>query len=378
MIPTLHKSSTASELTTLTYYRGRVALASILRALGIGRNDEVAIQAFTCVAVPEAILAVGAVPTYIDIEKDGYTIDPSDLAAKITPTTKAVVVQHTFGIPADMDRIVAVAAAHGIPVIEDCCHTLTSAWNGRTVGTFGIASFYSFEWGKPLVAGLGGSALTRDEGLAARIEADYRERFLPPSMGRCLKIELQYHLHRLVYRPETYWAVRSAFHLLCRLGATEGNYNHLPGENGPAMDFTLRMAPSAVYRLQRKIAKIDREAEHSRSIACEYHRIFAYSATMLFSPHSAADVTYARFPLRVLDKDSLVAAARRAHLEMAIWYASPVHPLPRDATDSVRYVPGSCPSAEQRCREVVTLPTHSGVGHGYLQRVAKFFSNIRT
>ena len=103
----------------LTYYRGRVALAALLKGLGVGAGDSVAIQAFTCLAVPEAVLATGATPLYVDIEQDRFNMDPPCLAERATASTKAIVVQHTFRIPARMDRIVAIASQHDIPIIED-------------------------------------------------------------------------------------------------------------------------------------------------------------------------------------------------------------------------------------------------------------------
>ena len=140
------------------YFRGRVALYALLKALKVGKGDEVAMQAFTCVANPEAVMAIGALPIYVDVEVDGVNMDPGDLEGKITSRTRAIVIQHTFGIPADIAPLRAIAKRNNIPVIEDCCHTLASRYDGQTVGSFGIGSYYSFEWGKPLVAGIGGGS----------------------------------------------------------------------------------------------------------------------------------------------------------------------------------------------------------------------------
>ncbi|HIE26284.1 TPA: hypothetical protein EYP66_03250, partial [Candidatus Poribacteria bacterium] len=93
----------SSRFAKLTFFRGRVALYAILKALNIGPGDEVATQAFTCVAVPEGIMASGARPVWVDIEVDGYNMDAEDLRRKLTLRTRAIIVQHTYGIPADMD-----------------------------------------------------------------------------------------------------------------------------------------------------------------------------------------------------------------------------------------------------------------------------------
>ena len=103
---------------------GRSGLFLILQALGIERGDEVLLQAFTCNAVPNPILWVGATPIYVDIDEETLNMDPADLEKKITPRAKAIIVQHTFGYPADMNRILEIAKKHNLIIIEDCAHAL--------------------------------------------------------------------------------------------------------------------------------------------------------------------------------------------------------------------------------------------------------------
>ena len=104
-----------------TFNSGRTALFAILKAFSIGPDDEVLLQAFTCVAVPNSIIWVGEKPIYIDID-ESLNIDPTDIERKITVHTKAIIVQHTFGIPAQMDAIIRIARKHHLILIEDCAH----------------------------------------------------------------------------------------------------------------------------------------------------------------------------------------------------------------------------------------------------------------
>lgn len=122
-------------------YKGRIALYVILEALNIGAGDEVVVPGFTCMTVPLPLLSLGATPVYADIRPQDYNVDPTRLEPMVTPRTRAIVVQHTFGIPAEMDCIVETARRRGLHPIEDCCHTLTSSYKGRRVGTFGEAAF---------------------------------------------------------------------------------------------------------------------------------------------------------------------------------------------------------------------------------------------
>ncbi len=356
------------------FFRGRVALYAILRGLGIGPGDEVAIQAFTCLAVPEGVMATGARPLWIDIEVDGYTMDPDDLARKLTPRTRAIVVQHTYGIPTDLDAIVDIAREREIPVVEDCAHTLLSTYRGRRVGTVGVGAFYSFEWGKPIVAGVGGSAVVNDGRLRTEMEAAYRAFKVPPFQTRA-KLLLQYYGYRVLYRPSLYWPVRSLFHALGDLGLVEGNYNPVGAEQ-MADDFSWRMVPESRRRLEKALQDVERLAQHSQWVAQQYrHGISSPELQHPRLPHDSS-VVFARYPLRTPRKRALLEAARRARVELADWYATPVHPLQPGELHAVGYEPGTCPRAERRASEVVSLPTHVRVQPQDVERTLEFFERM--
>lgn len=359
----------------LFFYRGRVALYAILKALGIGPADEVAIQAFTCLAVPEGVMATGARPLWIDIEPNGFNMDAKDLDRKLTPNTKAIVVQHTYGIPAAMDEIEKVARAHNLPIIEDCCHTLASTYRGRRVGTFGVAAFYSFEWGKPVAVGIGGAAVINDDELRQRVANAYQH-YTFPGFKRTLRIQLQYHAFRLLYRPSLYWPVRTLFHTLGNLGLAESNYNPV-NTNGIAEDFRLRMAPVLQKRLHKKLQRLKSLNQHSQKISAYYQEHIQTGAVVHPPVPADAHVIFARYPLITHDKRKLLLEAQKANVEMADWYATPVHPLSGESLSLVHYAQGSCPNAEKRGREVITLPTHFNVREKDAERITNFLNNLR-
>lgn len=361
-------------LTDFTFFRGRVALHAILQGLGISVGDEVAIQAFTCLAVPEGVMASGAHPLYIDVESSGFNMDPDDLERKLTPQTRAIVVQHTFGIPADMPRIIEISQRRAIPIIEDCCHTLQSQSNGRYVGTFGVGSFYSFEWGKPVVAGIGGSALINDPNLKQRVKDAYPT-YQNPGPVALARIQLQYNVFRILYRPSLYWPVRSAFHWLGSLGLAESNYNPV-GTDRIADDFRMRMASALQRRLLRELTKVEKYTGHSRNIAKEYRTHIRSTAVTHPKLPDATDTIFARYPLIARNKADLLGAARQHNIELAEWYATPIHPLSGDELRLVFYEPGLCPNSETRCREIVSLPTHPSVSQRDVQRTIRFLNEV--
>lgn len=104
---------------TFYFFKGRIALYAILKAMGVKAGDEVIIPGFTCVVVPNAVLYLGAKPVYVDIEAHTYNINTKRIEEKITEKTKAIIAQHTFGIPAEMDKILEIAKKHNLYVVED-------------------------------------------------------------------------------------------------------------------------------------------------------------------------------------------------------------------------------------------------------------------
>lgn len=146
---------------------GGYALGCALRALGIGPGDRVLTNAFTLAPVPGAIAAVGAVPVFVEAD-EGLTIDLDDLAAKAGQGAKALLLSHMRGHICDMDRLMAICNAAGLPVIEDCAHTMGGGWRGVPSGRHGVIGCYSTQTYKHMNSGEGGLLVSDDAGLMAR------------------------------------------------------------------------------------------------------------------------------------------------------------------------------------------------------------------
>ena len=143
---------------------GTAAHKVALTALGIGPGDEVITQGFTFVATWEAILEVGAIPVFTEVD-DTLNMDPADLVKKITAKTKCIVPVHMFGAQARVTEIVEIANRHGLPVLEDTAQAAGGRLNGRYLGTFGSCGTFSFDAVKTMTTGEGGMIITADEGL---------------------------------------------------------------------------------------------------------------------------------------------------------------------------------------------------------------------
>lgn len=148
---------------------GTATLHCALEAAGVGPGDEVISPAITVIMDSTATFHANAVPVYADVNPDTFTMDPADVAHKITPRTKAIIPVAIYGLPCDMDPIMQLAEKHNLIVIEDNAQCFLSTYKGRMTGTIGHMSSYSFENTKHLSCGEGGAVLTNDEKLAEMV-----------------------------------------------------------------------------------------------------------------------------------------------------------------------------------------------------------------
>jgi dTDP-4-amino-4,6-dideoxygalactose transaminase len=148
---------------------GRMAFFHIVRALELPAGSEIVVPALTFWVIPELARNAGLHPVFADVDPATFTLEPSALERAITPNTRAVVPTHLYGLPCDMDAIMAIARRHNLAVIEDCAHALGATYRGQPVGTFGDAALFSFQTLKPLNAFGGGMAIVPDRATARRL-----------------------------------------------------------------------------------------------------------------------------------------------------------------------------------------------------------------
>jgi perosamine synthetase len=146
---------------------GTTALHLALAALGLSAGDEVIVPTFTMIATPNAVAYTGATPVLVDADPVHWNLDPDAVEAAVTPRTRAIVVVHTYGAPAEMDAIRAIAARHQLVVVEDAAEAHGAAYHGRPVGALGDAATFSFYANKIITTGEGGMLTTNDARIAA-------------------------------------------------------------------------------------------------------------------------------------------------------------------------------------------------------------------
>ena len=141
-----------------------------LLAAGVKQGDEVLLPSFTFVATANSVVAAGAKPIFVDINREDYTIDVSDLRTKITKNSKAIIPVHLYGHVSDMDEIIELAAKHSLDIIEDACQSLGSTYKKKQTGTLGLMGCFSLYASKVLTSGEGGAVATNDDDLADKLK----------------------------------------------------------------------------------------------------------------------------------------------------------------------------------------------------------------
>ncbi|MFO8238461.1 MAG: DegT/DnrJ/EryC1/StrS family aminotransferase [Prochlorococcaceae cyanobacterium] len=306
---------------------GTDALVLALRGLGIGPGDEVITASFSFFATAEAISAVGATPVFVDVEESSYLINLDQLEAAITPATRALLPVHLFGRPVDMERVCAVAARHGLQVIEDCAQATGATWAGRPVGSWGDAGCFSFFPTKNLGgAGDGGAVTCRDPELAQRVR------------------ELAVH-------------------------GMPRRYLHT------ALGYNSRLDSIQAAVLAVKLPHLPRWLDARRQLARRYGRQLADLPGLQLPDPGPQGHSWNQYVLRVTSvaaaahspRDQLKQQLQDAGVTTIIYYPIPIHRQP--AYEPLGYGPGSLPVTERLCDEVLSLPIFPELGETRQQRV---------
>ena len=357
------------------FWKGRVAWYAILRALGVGVDDEVILPGYTCVMDVNPIMYVGAKPVYVDIDPVTYNLDPDLLEALITPRTRVIVAQHTYGYPAALDPILTIAGKHGVSVVEDCCLALGARYRGRPVGTFGVASYFSFQWNKPYTSGIGGMAVTDDAALAREIRAVRDAEMVRPGAGEVAMLASQLAVYRTAIYPRTTALATRAFRWLTRKGLVVGSSDASEYRPEMADDFFKGMSRLQAWSGRRQLGRLEQNLAHRRWIGARYDELLTAAGWPRPALPAELEPVPVRYPIRVADKTRALATAGQHFVELGSWFECPLHPI-ETPLEAYGYVPGMCPVAERACREVVNLPTHLRANSATAERTVAFVSTI--
>jgi Predicted pyridoxal phosphate-dependent enzyme apparently involved in regulation of cell wall biogenesis len=305
----------------VAYNSGTSALHIAMMLLGVGPGDEVITTPMTFVATSWAISYVGAKPVYVDIEDATFNLDPAKIEAAITSRTKAIMPVHLYGHPFDLDPVLAIAKKHNLPVVEDTAQSHGAKYKGKTVGTFGDISCFSFYPGKNLgAAGEGGALLTNNAAFAARARS------------------LREH------------------------GSTVRYYHDEVG-------FNYRMEGIQGAVLGVKLKYLSKWTAERRRVAHRYHELLADTPLQLPREADYAESAYHLYVVRHPRRDELKKHLEENKVGCALHYPLPLHL--QKCYASLGHKAGDFPVTEKAARECLSLPIYPELTDAQIQRVVE-------
>lgn len=334
---------------------GRGALFLILRSLGIGQGDEVLVQSFTCSAAVNPIIWNRSKPVYVDIDRT-YNLDVEDALKKINKNTKAIIVQHTFGIPAEIEKIARIAKEKDLYLIEDCAVSLGAKQNNKQIGTFGDVAFFSFGRDKIISSVWGGMILVKKGALAAKIKKEHRQLSYPA--GFWIFQQLLHPLAFSLILPSYNWGFgkitigKAILVLLQRLSLLSVPVS--PTEKSAKRpSYIPAKMPGALAALAlNQFRKLDKYNRERTTIA----RIYQDQLTdKVVKPDWQIGAVWLRYPIQVDDAMSLLKFAHDRGILLGDWYRQPVYPV--NDLSLVDYHQ-DCNNVEKLNNKVVNLPTY--------------------
>lgn len=336
-----------------TFGSGRMGLYALLEAMGIGKGDEVVLPAFTCEAVVYALMYRGIKPVYADIEPFTFNVSPAGVERVLTTRTRAIIAQHTFGVPCDLESILAIAREKNLRVIEDCALALGSSYKGKPVGTLGDASMFSTDRSKLISTQWGGVAFTRDGGLAERVRSS-RQACPHLTKGQVVNIALQFLLSPLMLSPYAYYAGRYAFNIGLRTKLLFSHRDNKGNFTLPA-GYPCRLSNFQAFLGIGQLARLEETLVYRRRSVQEYLDILRGNGIILDEGRRQVSKITLRFSLLLKDRETFLKRWNR-YFEVGRWFDSPAIGWYRDFR-TIGYEKGSCPMAELVHEHIVNFPT---------------------
>lgn len=363
-----------------TFWRGRIALFAILNAMRIGAGDDVIVPGYTCFVLPSAISFAGANPLYVDIDPNTFnlSVETIEAALRARPNAKpkAIVIQHTFGLPADTARIVRWARERGIATIEDCAHAIGSGYRDADgtryqAGALADAAFFSSHWNKPISTGIGGWAIAANPIIREGLRRFWLEQCVTPTKGETLMLAAQVAARKILDAPRIYWTVRSLYHALYKRGLVVGSSSREELRGEMPSTYAKRMSTFQEGLLKRRMVT-DSLVDHRRRLQHTYDAALTEAGIATFQVPAYADPVLLRYPVRVKNKSHVLAEAKSRGIEIGEWYTSPVDMPDGVSASSIGYESGMCPEGERASREVIHFPMGRNVTEHSARQMVRF------
>lgn len=356
------------------FWKGRVALYAILKSLNIQPGDEVVVQGYTCVVVPNAIKYLGAKPIYVDINQYDFSLDIELLSKAISKKTRAIIVQNTLGMAPRLEETLKIAKENGLFVIEDCAHGFGGKNELGLNGLQSDAAFFSTQWNKVFSTCIGGIAVSKNPKLAQQI-SDIENTYKFPSFFEEMSLLGLSIAKGTILTPKNYLIIQDWFRWLSQHNFVIGSSKNEELESPifPA-HFLQRMGVIQSLLGCREMKKLPQNLIHRLKVA-DFYKNILQNEDFPFIPEHRNNL-FLRYPLFVKNPQQLFNKARKEGIELGDWLISPIHPI-LEHFEKWDYIPGTCPHAEWVSNHIINLPTHSGIDRQAMQSIHAFLRSTR-
>lgn len=337
----------------------RSSIYALLKSLNYDLGSEVLVTGFTCDVVPNAIINAGFTPIYVDINPTNYCMDPGIAEKLITDNTKVIIIQHTFGIPAQIDKLISIAHKHNLFVIEDCAVSLGSKYKGKLTGTFGDAAIFSFELSKTITSCWGGMLLlnSNKDKVIDKMSTFYKKVPEQKKLQK-LKILFQLGISGILYRPGLYILGKYIITLLFKLKIFSKSTPLVEKEGGLSPNYLVKLSDYQSSILLRQYLRLDKIIEQKVRIKNKYITELSHLLDNQFVKSIIdKDVVLVRFPVLTNNRLKLRDWFESNYFELGSWFTAPISSKSTNHK-LFKYKPKSCIQSEIISNKMINLSTN--------------------
>lgn len=357
------------------YWKGRVALFAILKAMGIGKNDEIILPGFTCVVVPNAIIYTGAKPVYVDITSEDYNMNFDLIEKAITNKTKVIICQNTFGLSSNIEQIVSLAKKYNLFTIEDCTHGFSGYYNGKPNGSYCDAAFYSTQWNKPFSTGIGGFLIVNNNNLLTKVNELEKLKKKSSFFEKAVLSSLLT-FKNILLNKYTHWFLVNVYRIFSKknivVGSNQGQ--ELSGTEMPE-DYFKDISSVQVFAGLKNLKKLEHINELRKKNAKDYTDFLKNNNKTFVKEKYFKNHLFLKYPLIVKNREVFFELAQNQNITLGDWFLSPIHPIKKEFT-KWDFEEKQFPVAVSLSKKMVNLPTDIPDNKKVIEFLAKFIDQI--
>ena len=335
----------------------RSSLFALLKVLNYDKGSEVLVTGFTCEVVPNAVINAGYNPIYVDINPVNYCMDPKIVEKLITSKTKVIIIQHTFGIPAQIEKLIAIAKKRDLYIIEDCAVSLGSKYKDKLTGTFGYASIFSFELSKTITSCWGGMLLlnTEKNNIIEKM-VEFYKKVPEQKKSQQLKILFQLGVSCILYRPGIYILGKYIIALFFKLRIFSVSTTQKEKTAKLPSNYLFRLSDKQTKIVSRQFLRIDKLVQKSNISKYRYlEQLNDHFDEKFMKLVSDKGIVLIRFPILINNRNKIKQRFELNNIELLFWFTAPL------SSESInhslfKYKLGDCLNSESISKKIINFP----------------------